>query len=87
MDLKLNFLLNAKIGEKILITGCSGSGKSTFLNLIAGAIKLQTGKLIFDGFNYDAQKSYDIDKFRAEKIGYVFQTFKFNTFLSLKIFH
>ena len=75
--------LNAKIGEKILITGCSGSGKSTFLNLIAGAIKLQTGKLIFDGFNYDAQKSYDIDKFRAEKIGYVFQTLNLIPFLSV----
>ena len=56
MDLKLNFLPLTQDWEKILITGCSGSGKSTFLNLIAGAIKLQTGKLIFDGFNYDAQK-------------------------------
>ena len=75
--------LNAQIGEKILITGSSGSGKSTFLNLIAGAIKLQTGKLIFDGFNYSAQKSYVIDKFRAEKIGYVFQTLNLIPFLSV----
>ena len=75
--------LNAQIGEKILITGSSGSGKSTFLNLIAGAIKLQTGKLVFDGFNYEAQKSYDIDKFRAEKIGYVFQTLNLIPFLSV----
>lgn len=75
--------LTAQIGEKILITGSSGSGKSTFLNLIAGAIKLQTGKLVFDGFNYDAQKSYEIDKFRAEKIGYVFQTLNLIPFLSV----
>jgi len=75
--------LNAQIGEKILITGSSGSGKSTFLNLIAGAIKLQTGKLIFDEFNYNAQKSYVIDKFRAEKIGYVFQTLNLIPFLSV----
>ena len=74
--------LTQRLG-KILITGCSGSGKSTFLNLIAGAIKLQTGKLIFDGFNYDAQKSYVIDKFRAEKIGYVFQTLNLIPFLSV----
>ena len=75
--------LNAQVGEKILITGSSGSGKSTFLNLIAGAIKLQTGKLIFDKFNYNAQKSYVIDKFRAEKIGYVFQTLNLIPFLSV----
>jgi len=75
--------LNAQVGEKILITGSSGSGKSTFLNLIAGAIKLQTGKLIFDKFNYNTQKSYVIDKFRAEKIGYVFQTLNLIPFLSV----
>ena len=75
--------LNAQVGEKILITGSSGSGKSTFLNLIAGAIKLQTGKLAFDGFNYETQKSFNIDKFRAEKIGYVFQTLNLIPFLSV----
>ena len=75
--------LNAQVGEKILITGSSGSGKSTFLNLIAGAIKLQTGKLAFDGFNYETQKNFNIDKFRAEKIGYVFQTLNLIPFLSV----
>ena len=44
---------------------------------------MQTGKLVFDGFNYEAQKSFNIDKFRAEKIGYIFQTLNLIPFLSV----
>ena len=67
--------INAKIGEKILITGCSGSGKSTFLNLIAGAIKLQTGKLIFDGYPRTINQAENLNNLLAksnQKINFVF---------------
>jgi ABC-type bacteriocin/lantibiotic exporter with double-glycine peptidase domain len=47
-----DFSLNIKTGEKIAITGKSGKGKSTLLNLIAGFIPNYTGKIFVNGISF-----------------------------------
>ncbi len=70
-------------GDKVLINGVSGSGKTTFLNLIAGAIKIQDGDIELASSQYSLMSSSDLDKIRANHIGYVFQTLNLIPFLSV----
>lgn len=63
-------------GESVAIVGPSGSGKSTLLGLIAGLDRPTRGKVILDGenlFSYDEDARADI---RANKLGFVFQSFQ-----------
>ncbi|HHY13704.1 MAG TPA: ATP-binding cassette domain-containing protein, partial [Thermoanaerobacterales bacterium] len=59
---------SAKIGEKIAILGCNGSGKSTFLNMILGIISPLEG--VISVFGVEPSKSYNKI---WHKIGAVFQ--------------
>ena len=61
--------------EQIAIIGESGSGKSTFLNLISGIVSSESGEILFNGTNITKLTGSKMDKFRAKNIGYVFQTF------------
>ena len=70
-------------GERLLIRGFSGCGKTTLLSLIAGALKLQNGDIKFDGKEYSKMSSLLLDKFRADHIGYIFQTLNLIPFLSV----
>ncbi len=70
-------------GDKVLINGVSGSGKTTFLNLIAGAIKIQDGEIELAANKYSSMSSSELDKIRANHIGYVFQTLNLIPFLSV----
>ena len=70
-------------GQRLLISGFSGCGKTTLLSLIAGALKLQAGDIKFDGINYSTMSSLLLDKFRADHIGYIFQTLNLIPFLSV----
>ena len=70
-------------GERLLIRGFSGCGKTTLLSLIAGALKLQNGDINFDGNEYSKMSSLLLDKFRADHIGYIFQTLNLIPFLSV----
>ena len=70
-------------GERLLIRGFSGCGKTTLLSLIAGALKLQNGDIKFDGNEYSKMSSLLLDKFRADHIGYIFQTLNLIPFLSV----
>lgn len=62
-------------GQHLALEGRSGSGKTTFLNLIAGILQADEGAVVLDGENLSALREGERDKLRAEKIGYVFQTF------------
>ena len=62
-------------GGQIALRGESGSGKTTFLNLIAGILAADEGNVIIDGTEMTALSESKRDRLRAEKIGYVFQTF------------
>ena len=62
-------------GKSVAIVGKSGSGKSTIMHAISGLDRPDSGKIIVDGVNILELKQKDVDKFRAEKIGFIFQDF------------
>ena len=63
-------------GRSYMLLGASGCGKSTLLNMIAGVLSPTTGTILIDGKNMTAASQKEKDKFRIEKIGYIFQDFK-----------
>lgn len=62
-------------GEQAVLVGRSGGGKTTLLHVIAGIAQADEGLIEIDGL--DIMKLFEAgrDRFRAEKLGYVFQTF------------
>ena len=56
-----------------LVLGDSGSGKSTLLNLIAGFSSPTTGQVIINGQDLYQLSGSDLDKFRAQNLGFIFQ--------------
>ncbi len=62
-------------GRRLCLVGHSGAGKTTLLNIIAGIVAPTTGEVIVGGQNIAALAESRRDKFRAQNIGYVFQTF------------
>ena len=60
---------------QMALSGESGSGKTTFLNLIAGILPPDSGRLILDGQEMAGLSESARDRLRATKIGYIFQTF------------
>lgn len=63
-------------GRSYMLLGASGCGKSTLLNIIAGILSPSKGSVFIDGVNMSAASQKEKDKFRIEKIGYIFQDFK-----------
>jgi ABC-type lipoprotein export system ATPase subunit len=65
------------LGDQIqmALSGESGSGKTTFLNLIAGILPPDSGRLSLDGQDMVTLTESARDRLRATKIGYIFQTF------------
>lgn len=61
--------------EQIALRGESGSGKTTFLNLIAGILGADSGTVEIAGANMTALSEHARDQLRARSIGYIFQTF------------
>jgi len=62
-------------GEQVVLLGASGGGKTTLLNVIAGLRTPDGGKVLIDGTDVSALPEAARDRFRAERIGFVFQTF------------
>jgi len=62
-------------GEQVALRGESGSGKTTFLHLIAGILRPNSGEIVIDGIEMTALDESRRDALRAEKIGYIFQNF------------
>ena len=62
-------------GEQRALRGESGSGKTTFLHLIAGILAPDAGRVALDGRDLAALGEAGRDRVRAEAIGYIFQTF------------
>lgn len=60
---------------QMALAGESGSGKSTFLNLIAGILKPDSGSIVLDDVDMAALSESQRDRLRSAKMGYIFQTF------------
>lgn len=70
-------------GEIIALTGTSGSGKSTLLHMIGGLDKPNSGQVIIDGVNIAKLSDVKLSNFRNKTIGFVFQFFYLQPFLTL----
>lgn len=62
-------------GKSVAIIGKSGSGKSTLMHIMSGLDHPDSGKVVIDGDDISKMKQKQIDRFRAEKIGFIFQSF------------
>jgi ABC-type lipoprotein export system ATPase subunit len=62
-------------GEHVAVRGASGSGKTTFLNLIAGILQADKGRIQLDGQDMATLSEGKRDRLRARTLGYVFQNF------------
>jgi putative ABC transport system ATP-binding protein len=67
--------LNVSRGETLAVTGHSGSGKTTLLSLIAGLDHPDSGSIFLDGKDLCAMGQDELTRYRAAKIGMIFQQF------------
>jgi putative ABC transport system ATP-binding protein len=69
-------------GEWVAVTGPSGSGKSTLVNLLGCLDRPTEGQLRIDGVDVATMSAAELDRFRADKIGFIFQQFHLIPYLS-----
>ena len=77
LELQALFDIDFKVekGEFVSIMGASGSGKSTFLQILGCLDHATSGTYILDGINVSEAKDKDFSTIRNQKIGFVFQSF------------
>lgn len=63
--------LHLQPGDFACITGRSGSGKSTFLNMAAGLLRPDEGQIALEGKDYDGLNDKALSALRRERIGYI----------------
>jgi putative ABC transport system ATP-binding protein len=73
---------DVRAGEWIAIMGPSGSGKTTLINILGGLDRPTSGRAIVDGVNVGTLGERELTRYRAEKIGFVFQGFYLVPYLS-----
>jgi len=69
----LNFTLER--GEIVAVMGASGSGKTTFLNLLGTLDRPTAGTVVLEGEDLAAKNTISLARIRNAKIGFVFQAF------------
>lgn len=62
-------------GEQAALVGSSGGGKTTLLNVISGILAPDSGRVVIDGRDIAQMPEVVRDRYRASRIGIVFQTF------------
>ena len=67
--------LHVSKGEFVAIMGASGSGKTTLLNCISTIDKVTSGHIFLEDTDVTKLKGKELNKFRREKLGFVFQDF------------
>lgn len=65
--------LTIKRGELVVILGPSGAGKSTLLNILGGMDSPTSGNIEVDGHDISKYTQKQLTKYRAEKVGFIFQ--------------
>ena len=71
-------------GEFVALVCPSGSGKSTLLHLLGGLDKPTSGEIVVGGKNVSSMNDRQLSKFRNQTIGFVFQSFYLQPFLTLR---
>jgi putative ABC transport system ATP-binding protein len=80
-----NLNLKVEPGEFVAITGHSGSGKTTFLNVAGLLDELDSGRYTFDGQDVSKLSDNERSRIRNRKIGFIFQSF--NLIPDINIYH
>ena len=71
-----NVSLSIQKGDWAMLIGSSGSGKSTFLNILGTLDTADSGLLLLEGKNYAKSSALSKAKIRQQRIGFVFQSFQ-----------
>ncbi|MBI1982816.1 MAG: ATP-binding cassette domain-containing protein [Acidobacteria bacterium] len=69
-------------GEWIAVMGPSGSGKTTLLNILGGLDSLTRGRVVIESEELSHLSAAELARFRAEKIGFIFQQFHLVPYLT-----
>jgi putative ABC transport system ATP-binding protein len=73
---------NISAGEWVALMGPSGSGKTTLINILGGLDTLTSGRVVVDGVDLSRLGENQLVRYRAEKIGFVFQQFHLVPYLN-----
>ena len=71
-------------GEIIVVLGPSGSGKSTMLNLLSGIDSPSKGQILFGDTRIDKMKASELTEYRADNLGFIFQSYNLIPSLTVK---
>jgi putative ABC transport system ATP-binding protein len=71
-------------GEKVFLHGPSGCGKSTLLEILSGILKPEAGRVRISNCKLEEMSNSERDRFRAENLSYIFQSFNLIPYLSAK---
>ena len=77
-----NVSLSVAPGEWLAVMGPSGSGKSTLVNLMGCLDQPSSGEVWIDDVNVSCMSPAELNRFRAEKIGFIFQQFHLIPYLT-----
>ena len=69
-------------GEWVALMGPSGSGKTTLINILGGLDALTSGSVVVDGVDLATLTENELVRYRAEKVGFVFQQFHLVPYLT-----
>ncbi|MDA2924476.1 ABC transporter ATP-binding protein [Acidobacteria bacterium AH-259-O06] len=73
LHILVDLALEVEEGQMVAVTGASGSGKSTFLHLVGGMERADSGQILFEGTEVTRLAGRELAKLRNEKIGFIFQ--------------
>jgi putative ABC transport system ATP-binding protein len=76
----VSFAVNT--GEWVALMGPSGSGKTTLINILGGLDTLTSGRVVVDGVDLSKFRESELVRYRAEKVGFVFQQFHLVPYLT-----
>jgi putative ABC transport system ATP-binding protein len=73
---------SVRAGEWVALMGPSGSGKTTLVNILGGLDTLSSGRVSVDGVDLAKLSEHELVRYRAEKVGFVFQQFHLVPYLN-----